>query len=100
MKKWRSRLCKLTAAFLAVLSITAFAQTNPETTDVGDPDLPFWTEDSLTTMSIKNYVADVTDESSENFIPVKDRIAVFDFDGTLYGELYPTYFDTTMLQTS
>ena len=96
MKKWRSRLCKLTAAFLAVLSITAFAQTNPETTDVGDPDLPFWTEDSLTTMSIKNYVADVTDESSENFIPVKDRIAVFDFDGTLYGELYPTYFDTTM----
>ena len=24
----------------------------------------------------------------------EDRIAIFDFDGTLYGELFPTYFDT------
>ena len=37
-----------------------------------------------------------TDESSEDFVPVEDRIAIFDFDGTLYGERYPTYFDTTM----
>ena len=64
--------------------------------DLGDPELPFWAEDSLTTMSIKNYVESVSDEESENFVPVKDRIAIFDFDGTLYGELYPTYFDTTM----
>lgn len=34
----------------------------------------------------------VTDEGAEDFIPVRDRIAVFDMDGTLAAELYPTYF--------
>ena len=38
----------------------------------------------------------VTDESSEDFIPVKDRIAVFDMDGTLTCETYYTYYDTMM----
>ena len=47
--------------------------------------------------SIVSYVSSVTDESSDNFIPAEDRIAVFDFDGTLYGELYPTYFDEWMM---
>ena len=113
MKKWKKRFCLVTAIVLAVASITSFAENKSagqaqdaaetaltdalqEESSTGDPELPFWAEDSLTTMSIKNYVADVTDESSENFIPVRDRIAVFDFDGTLFGELYPTYFDTTM----
>jgi phosphoserine phosphatase len=40
---------------------------------------------------------DITDENSENYIPVEDRIATFDFDGTLYGELAPNYFEYMML---
>ena len=63
---------------------------------LGDFELPFWSEDSKTIKDIKDYVAAATDESSDKFIPVEDRIAVFDMDGTLYGELYPTYFDTTL----
>lgn len=43
------------------------------------------------------YVETVTDESSEDFIPVDRRIAVFDMDGTLYAELFPTYLEYYML---
>ena len=44
------------------------------------------------------YVEDVTNKSSKNYIPVKDRIATFDMDGTFIGELYPTYFEYNMLE--
>ncbi len=43
------------------------------------------------------YVETVTDESSPDFIPVENRIAVFDMDGTIYGELFPTYLEYYML---
>ncbi len=43
------------------------------------------------------YVETVTDESSPDFIPVDRRIAVFDMDGTIYGELFPTYLEYYML---
>ena len=45
-----------------------------------------------------NYVEDVTNKDSKNFIPVEDRIATFDMDGTFIGELYPTYFEYNMLE--
>mgnify|MGYP003319932644 CR=1 FL=1 len=38
------------------------------------------------------YVKTITNKNSKDFIPVKERIAVFDLDGTLIGELSPTYF--------
>ena len=57
----------------------------------------FWNEcDSLTTL--KNYVEDVTNKKSSNYIPVEDRIATFDMDGTFIGELYPTYFEYNLLE--
>ena len=56
-----------------------------------------WNEcSSLTTL--KNYVEDVTNKDSANFIPVEDRIATFDMDGTFIGELYATYFEYNMLE--
>ena len=48
--------------------------------------------------SIISYVDDVTNKSSKNYIPVEDRIAVFDMDGTLYGELFPEYLEYLMLE--
>ncbi|MDO6761391.1 HAD family hydrolase [Tamlana sp. 2_MG-2023] len=59
------------------------------TTEVKDP-LPSWAE-GKTKESIKSYVTDVTTEGSSNFIPVADRIATFDNDGTLWSE-QPAYF--------
>jgi len=52
--------------------------------------LPSWNESTSRT-SIINYVTDVTDPSSTNFVPIEDRIAAFDNDGTLWSE-QPLYF--------
>jgi len=40
---------------------------------------------------IIDFVKNVTTKNSSNFVQPKDRIAVFDADGTLWAE-YPTYF--------
>lgn len=48
--------------------------------------------------ALKEYVEDVTNKNSKNFIPVEDRIATFDMDGTFVGELYPTYFEYNLLE--
>lgn len=56
-----------------------------------------WTADSTVAKSLRDYVAKVTDSKDKaNFIPAKDRIAVFDMDGTLVCETYYTYYDTMM----
>jgi phosphoserine phosphatase len=52
--------------------------------------LPSWNEGQNKT-NIMQFVQTVTDQSSPDFIPVKDRIAVFDNDGTLWSE-QPVYF--------
>ena len=57
----------------------------------------YWTPDSPVAQSLRDYVSKVTDPAdTANFIPVKDRIAVFDMDGTLTCETYYTYYDTMM----
>lgn len=57
----------------------------------------YWTANSAAAESLRSYVANVTNEKdAENFIPVKDRIAVFDMDGTLTCETFYTYYDTMM----
>ncbi len=58
--------------------------------------LEYWAEDSKVKQSIEEWVREVTDPSSDKFIPVEDRIVVSDVDGTLIGELYPCYFDFCM----
>ena len=57
----------------------------------------YWAKDSRVSKEIREYVEKVTDESDlSSFIPVKDRIAVFDMDGTLTCETFYTYYDTMM----
>lgn len=53
--------------------------------------LPSWQENCAALTALQTYVGGVTDKNSEYFIPVEDRIAVFDLDGTLYGEKAPYY---------
>ena len=53
----------------------------------------YWTKGSAPAESINAYIQAVTDKSSPDFIPVKDRIAVFDLDGTLMSETYPFCFE-------
>lgn len=56
----------------------------------GKDPLPSWNE-TETKRVILDFVASSTDEEGPDFIPVDDRIAVFDNDGTLWSE-QPYYF--------
>ena len=74
----------LIAAAAVVAAPAAFAQ------DRGQGDaLPSWSGAPRT--SILGFVQKVTASGSPDFVPVADRIAVFDNDGTLWSE-QPTYF--------
>ena len=53
----------------------------------------YWNEDAPALHTLIDYVEDVTDENSPNYIPPVDRIATFDMDGTVYAELFPTYIE-------
>lgn len=59
-------------------------------TEKGTTVLPSWNNDT-TKKSIIDFVEDVTNPESANFIEVRDRIATFDNDGTLWSEK-PMYF--------
>jgi hypothetical protein len=51
--------------------------------------LPGWRE-TTAKQSIVEFVAAVTDPDSPDFVPERDRVAVFDNDGTLWTE-QPVY---------
>ena len=59
-------------------------------------DFKYWTKDSVAKQKLVEYVTDVTNKRSKNFIPVADRIAVFDVDGTVACETAPFCFDFMM----
>lgn len=59
--------------------------------------LSYWKKDAPLKKKLVKYVKTVTDKKSKNFIPVEDRIAVFDMDGTLCCETDPGYFDHKLL---
>ena len=83
----------LILAVLAVTLIVGREASKKKETPLGT----YWTEDSAAAQSLREYVAKVTDPADkDSFIPVKDRIAVFDMDGTLTCETYYTYYDTMM----
>ncbi|MEN8249088.1 MAG: HAD family hydrolase [Bacteroidota bacterium] len=81
----------------AILIIGALVSCNSElnkdavsqTTEIIDP-LPSWNERNAKS-AVFEYIEDVTNPESENFIQISDRIAVFDNDGTIWSE-QPAYF--------
>lgn len=59
--------------------------------------LSYWTDESKLKSQLTGYMAAITDEGSADYIPVESRVAVFDFDGTLFCETDPCYFDYRLL---
>ena len=59
--------------------------------------LSLWNEESGLRQQLVPYMEAITQEGGADFIPVENRIAVFDFDGTLFCETDPNYFDYTLL---
>src|SRR5438128_1088790 len=78
MKMKVSRTQKLAAAIVCLIAcITAFAR-------AADP-LPSW-NDGLAKRSIITFIEKVTKKGSPDFVPVAERIATYDNDGTLWCE--------------
>ena len=59
--------------------------------------LSSWVENSEAKKKLENFVEDAVNTKSSNYIPLENRIAVFDLDGTLFCETDPNYFDYTLL---
>lgn len=75
--------------FFLMCSVFYFLSCVEQTKQKTDP-LPSWNEGKAK-QSIVDFVNEVTDESSANFVKPEDRIATFDNDGTLWSE-QPYYF--------
>lgn len=84
---------RITALILVLLLLCAAAGLAE---GVGER-IPNWAADSPAMASIIAFVETVTDEDSPDYIPPEARIVLFDSDGTLIGERYPTYSDQCML---
>ena len=69
----------IAAAFMAVT--IGFAGTSA----LADDPLPSWNEGAAKA-AILAFVKDVTEQGGPRFVPVEERIAVFDNDGTLWAE--------------
>ena len=53
----------------------------------------YWNKNAISFQKLTSYVREVTNPASPHYIPVEDRIAVFDLDGTLICETTPSYFE-------
>lgn len=94
--KHKSKIARLLVVALATFTLSCNqSPPNTETSKaetgatVVDP-LPSW-NDGSSKKAIVDFVTRTTQESSVDFIPVADRIACFDNDGTLWSE-QPMYF--------
>lgn len=85
---------KITALVLSLLVLLSCQKATEEKTsqdaEVKTDPLPSWNE-GVSKKAIVDFVTNATTEGNAGFIPVSDRIACFDNDGTLWSE-QPLYF--------
>ena len=97
--KKQSVIAALIGLILVVVIMTAgiTSQKVPKNTTAQGAMTKYWSVGSAAAESLRNYVPKVTNpDDIDHFIPVEDRIAVFDMDGTLTCETFYTYYDTMM----
>ncbi len=97
MKAMKTNAARVLALLLCLVlmmgNLTAFA----EESETNDP-LSLWTEDAEARNLLFDYMAAITEEGGAEYVPVENRVAVFDLDGTLFCETDPNYFDYTLLK--
>ena len=88
----------LLVVLILVFAVGAvFASGLAEDSKVNGSVLVSWYEDSYAKNQLVSCMQAITDVNSPDYIPVENRIAVFDFDGTLFCETDPDYFDHMLL---
>ena len=108
VNKAKSISYKLIASILAVLLVISLlfnfyianvSGVNPLTSIniFSASELSLWKNESRLKKELVEYMNDITNPASKNFIPVENRIAVFDFDGTLFCETDPVYMDHRLM---
>lgn len=85
MKKYFWALT-ITMSFTACSIDESNAESKPDIAKAAEDTVALSSWSDSTRIRIEVWVKEVTDGSSANFIPVADRIAVFDNDGTLWSE--------------
>ena len=101
MKRIAPKVLLAMAVVVMVLAIsckTASVDSLDKVAIDGQSILTYWDDDAAAKNALIDYVEAVVDENSADYIPVENRIAVFDFDGTLFCETDPNYFDYCLLE--
>ncbi|MBR2825514.1 MAG: haloacid dehalogenase-like hydrolase [Solobacterium sp.] len=81
-----------------IATTTPEASIEPQVSETPMPEeeisyLSLWTEDAPARVALEDFMKKITDENASTFVPMENRIAVFDLDGTLFCETDPVYFD-------
>ena len=97
MKKIRFLIIVLLCAFVQGTVLTSCSSIRSVAPTSSKEYFQSWNQ-CVALNTLKEYVEDVTNPNSKNFIKEEDRIATFDMDGTFIGELYPTYFEYNLLE--
>ena len=88
-------VCALAAAISCGFVYEAEAATRAEISQIAvnqkGSDFKYWNKEAASYQALTDYIRDITDKHSKNFIPVEDRVAVFDMDGTILCETAPYY---------
>lgn len=82
---------KTTESSPAASETPAAAETDPAKA------FPSWNANSESLKKLVDYVKDVTNKDSANYVKPEERLATFDMDGTLLCEKAPVYVDQCML---
>ena len=96
-KQKEEKTMKRLIAFLLTLVMTVALFAVPGSAEESGSAFSEWNPEAPALKALIEYVEDVTNEASPNYIPPADRIATFDMDGTLMGELCPTYLEVMLL---
>ena len=85
-RNWNLNYTALLLVLVSLISCTG----SPRVIETDTDPLPSWNQ-GATKEAILGFVNNVSDINSPDFVPLKDRIAVFDNDGNLWSE-QPAYF--------
>lgn len=79
-----------------LVTLATYGKTREEIAEIHvgkEGSFQYWHQESAVLQTLQSYVDNVTDPSSDDYVPAEERVAVFDLDGTLICETAPTYFE-------